>query len=75
MEVWQKLLMYQRKGLWHSVETWPVCIQTERENRKREGRETRGAEEARVEFALKRVRFNSPTGHPVTPSSPSLILF
>lgn len=39
----------------------------ERENRKRGGRETRGAEEARVEFALKGVRFNSPTGHPVTP--------
>lgn len=50
--------MYLRKllkGLWHSVENWAMCAfrQRERENRKREGRETRGAEEARVEFALK----------------------
>lgn len=50
-----------------------MCIQTERENRKRGGRETRGAEEAWVEFALKGVRFNSPTGHPVTPNPPPLL--
>lgn len=70
--------MYLRKllkGLWHSVETWPIGAfrQRERENRKRGGRETRGAAEAWVEFALKGVRFNSPTGHPVTPNPPPLL--
>ncbi len=48
-----------------------VCIRRKRENRKRGGRETKGAEEARVEFALKGVRFNSPTGHHVTPTPSS----
>ncbi len=53
-----------------------VCIRRKRENRKWGGRETKGAKEARVEFALKGVWFNSPTGHRVTPtpSSPSTSL-